>query len=161
MAETNGNAETLRDMVVADQQITSQLPEKVTNALMSLKRGQEIRLPWKPDDEVQTELEKADQLVNRFTSAFAAKDKFTEEKQLITIRKALDEQKSKVASIVSKAMNLTGSKLRQGVNAINATLTDKRAVISVDTKARLFRFSIEEKPQVMDEALAILEEHNL
>jgi hypothetical protein len=159
MAETN-NVQSVTDFAIADKSISSKLPEKLANALITLPRQKELRLPWQPDDNVTADLEKAEQRVSRLTSAFAAKDKF-EEKALILIRQNLNESKSKVSAIVSKAMNLSGSKLRQGIMALNQTIPDRKLVLSVDTKDRRFVFSVEEKPDTNSEVDALLEEAGL
>ena len=59
---------------------------------------------------------------------------------------ALRQATDKVASIVRKAMN-----------AFNRKLEDKKAVLSVNSKKREFRFSIEEKLN-LDEVNATLSE---
>ena len=92
--------------------------------------------------------------MNAFTSAFASKDKFSD-KQLVALRKAEIDARAKLAKLVSDAMNTDGNKLRQGIAEINKTLEDRKIVLNVDTKKRVFRFSVEEKPNDLDECDAI------
>ena len=96
--------QTLTGLVVGEKSVTSKLPVELSDALMALKRTQEIRLNWIADDGEQAEtVEKGDHMVELLTEQFAAKDKY-DEKALIKLRKALTQARDRIGAIVSKAI---------------------------------------------------------
>ena len=132
------SVKSLTAVVAVEKSVTSKLGKELSDALTVLKHGMEIPLQW----------------VNLYTSAFASKDKLSD-KQAIKLQQGLRQARAKVAELISKAMNTDGNKLRQGIAEINKTLEDRKIVLNVDTKKRVFRFSVEEKPNDLDECDAI------
>lgn len=148
----------ISEVVANEKSVTSKLPAVLSNALLVLKYGMEIPFGWEPNaGEQSVDLATLESKVNALESAFASKDKF-DEKQLIAIRKGLIDAKSGVSKLVSTAMNIDGNKLRQGLKEMNDAATDRKFTLNVDTKDRVFRFSVEEKENNLDQAMAILKD---
>ena len=149
------SVKSLTAVVAVEKSVTSKLGKELSDALTVLKHGMEIPLQWESDDGQQSvDLAGLESRVNLYTSAFASKDKLND-KQAIKLQQGLRQARAKVAELISKAMNTDGNKLRQGIAEINKTLEDRKIVLNVDTKKRVFRFSVEEKPNDLDECDAI------
>lgn len=148
----------ISEVVANEKSVTSKLPAVLSNALLVLAYGLEIPFGWEPNaGEQSIDLATCEAQMNAFTSAFAAKDKFSD-KQLVALRKAEIDARAKLAKLVSDAMNADGTKLRQGIKEMNDAATDRKYLLNVDTKHRVFRFSVEEKENNIDQGLAILKD---
>ena len=144
------------EMVATDQTVTSKLGDTLAHALRTLPKGKQHMIPWTPDEGEQSiEVGKLDAKVNGYLSAFAAKDKYSDE-QLIVIKNALDQARDAVAKKVGEYMNKDANKLRQGIAEINKSLVGRRVYLNAPTTERKFYFRVEEVKDAMSAADEIM-----